>query len=211
MQKKLALLPEDIYTLRVLAKTYTRAGDYPKAVDTINRVLKLQPNDPEMCFYLARNHHHLNNNSKALENYLKVLQVNPRNLSAHISIAEIYSRMGKPKQTVSHYRQALRLQGNSIPVLNNLAWILATHEDAEIRDTAEAVHLAERACQLTDYKDPSILDTLAVAYSQLGQFAKAAETAEKALKLAQAAGQEKLTKGIQSRLKLYKAEQPYRE
>jgi Flp pilus assembly protein TadD len=63
--------------------------------------------------------------------------------------------------------------------LNNLAWLLAVHKDAEFHDPEQAVHLAERACQLTKYEDPSLLDTLATAYEAAGNFAQAAKTTEK--------------------------------
>ena len=95
-------------------------------------------------------------------------------------------------------------------MLNNLAWILATHEDAQVRDGAEATRLAERACQLKGYKVGGLLDTLAAAYAEGGQFDKAVETAERAIQLAQDSGREELTKKVRTRLQLYKADRPYR-
>ena len=211
IQKKLALLPGDINSLKFLAGTYYLAGDYPQAIDTINRVLKHQPDDAEMCLYLAKSYHHLNDPAEALQNYLRALQLNPQNRQAHINTAEVYLGMGRPKEAIGHYRQALRLKGDSLNVLNNLAWILATHEDAEIRDGTEAVRLAKQACHLADYKVPRCLDTLAAAYAETGQFDQAVKTAEQAIQLTQSSGEEKRTKEIQTRLELYKAGLPYRE
>ena len=45
---------------------------------------------------------------------------------------------------------------------NNLAWLLATHPDAALRDGEEAVRLGERAAVLTG-DAPEALDTLAAA------------------------------------------------
>ena len=55
-----------------------------------------------------------------------------------------------------------------------------------------------------------MLNTLAAAYAEVGQFDKAVKTAEKAMQLARAAKNEKLAKDIQSRLKLYKAKRRFR-
>ena len=56
-----------------------------------------------------------------------------------------------------------------------------------------------------------MLDTLAAAYAELGQFDKAIKTAAKAMQLARAAKNEKLANHIQIRLELYKANRPYHE
>ena len=118
--------------------------------------------------------------------------------------------LGRAKEAAKHYRRALELHSDWPEVLNNLAWILATHEDPELRNGAEAIGLAERACELKNYKAPALLDTLAAAYAEAGQFGKAVETAEKAIELARAAKSEKLAQDIQSRLNLYKSKRPYR-
>ena len=60
-------------------------------------------------------------------------------------------------------------------MLDKLAWLLATYPDAKSRDGAEAVQLAERGCALTDRRIPALLDTLAVAYAEAGDFARANE------------------------------------
>ena len=69
----------------------------------------------------------------------------------------------------------------------------------------------ERACQLEDYKVSTVVDTLAAAYAEAGRFEQAIETAQRALRLAQDAGEEGLAKDIQGRLELYRAKRPWRE
>jgi hypothetical protein len=43
--------------------------------------------------------------------------------------------------------------------LNELAWLLATCEDATMRDGRSAVQLAEKAVAVTSRQDPNLLDT----------------------------------------------------
>ena len=92
-----------------------------------------------------------------------------------------------------------------------MAWTLATTKDAKIRDSVQAVKFAQRACELTDYKQPGVLDTLAAAYASADNFPPALETAQKAIKLASSTDKKELAQQIQDRLNLYKANQSYHE
>ncbi|MSU59234.1 MAG: hypothetical protein EXS35_13885 [Pedosphaera sp.] len=89
--------------------------------------------------------------------------------------------------------------------LNNLAWLLASHSDAKLRDGAEAVRLATRAAELTGRKQPVVLGTLAAAFAETGQFKQAIETAEAARNLAAVAGQTEVVESNERLLKLYRA------
>ena len=95
--------------------------------------------------------------------------------------------------------------------MNNLAWLQATHKQAKFYNPDEAIRLAERACKITNYEKPEVLDTLAAAYAATGRFDQAIETAEKALESAQSSGQIELLNQIRKRLQLYKTGVPYVE
>jgi len=113
------------------------------------------------------------------------------------------------RDTVSLFEHMLTLTPNSVQVLNNLAWVMATADDSNVKNPAAAVKFAEKACNLTGYKEPNFLDTLAAAYAAAGRFDQAVSAAEKALRLAQSAGKDKLASDIKSRLDLYKSNKPY--
>jgi len=94
---------------------------------------------------------------------------------------------------------------------NNLAWLLATCPDASLRDGSRAVELARKAEQLAGSSHPEVLDTLAAAYAEAGQFSEAIETAKKALQLVSAQHNSAMADAVRARLKLYEANSPYRE
>jgi Flp pilus assembly protein TadD len=73
------------------------------------------------------------------------------------------------------------------------------------------VVFAVRALQLTGGKDAQVLDTLAAAYAEKGQFANAVPTARRAQALAAQQNQAALAEAIGSRIALYQADRPYRE
>jgi len=85
---------------------------------------------------------------------------------------------------------------------------MATCSDPGVRDSRRAVEFAERAVKTTDRKDPEILDTLAAAYAEAGDFAKAVSAEKEALGLQQDTG---TAKQYRERLNLYESKTPYRE
>ena len=106
---------------------------------------------------------------------------------------------------MAHYQSALEIMPDAVMALNNLAWILATSPDARLRNGAQAVHYAERACELTHQSVPSFLGTLAAAYAEAGRFDDAVATAEKARDGALAMGQKEVAANNGRLLELYKS------
>jgi hypothetical protein len=72
------------------------------------------------------------------------------------------------------------------------------------------IELATEACELSDWKIPNYLDTLAAAYAETGQFADALKWQKKALEHPEAFEAAALEQSRQ-RLKLCEAREPYHE
>jgi tetratricopeptide (TPR) repeat protein len=119
--------------------------------------------------------------------------------------------VGKYDLAIENLTKAIELKPDNIDVLNKLAWLFAVVDNPTIHNAQKAVEFAQRGCELTSYKDPMLLDTLAVAYAAADRFDEAKATAEKALNIAKETGRENLAVEIQKRIKLYQAGQPYRE
>jgi hypothetical protein len=83
--------------------------------------------------------------------------------------------------------QGLELCGPEPELQNDIAFVLATAADPELRDVPRAVSLAEQAAaRLGD--DAAVLDTLAAAYAADGRMEAAVATARRALAAARRAG-----------------------
>jgi len=95
--------------------------------------------------------------------------------------------------------------------MNSLAWLLATHSEDKFRNPPEAVRLAQRACELTNYKNAGFVDTLAAAYAAAGRFLDAVAAAEEALEAVASTGNKERAGKIQNRLELYRQQKPYRQ
>ena len=91
---------------------------------------------------------------------------------------------------------------------NNAAWILATSPHDRIRNGTLAVHLAQRA--VAQDEGPVTLDTLAAAYAENGDFARAIDVQRSAI-AAISSETESLRAELADRLTKYEAREPWRE
>lgn len=139
------------------------------------------------------------------------VKVNPDDAEAHNELGKIFYRSGEFDKVVLHWGAVVRIDPDDVTVRNNLAWVLAASKDDTVLDAQRAVELAQNACELTDYKQPGMLDTLGVAYAAAGRFDEAIAAAEKAVEVAFAEGQIDMADDIGKRLKLYKNNKAYRD
>src|SRR5207247_224883 len=92
---------------------------------------------------------------------------------------------------------------------NQLAWIRATCSDASVRNGKEAVSAASKTCELTEWKDWEFIDTLAAAYAEAGDFKRAIEFQQQALRTGNPSESEQ--KEMRERLSLYELSKPFRD
>lgn len=164
------------------------------------KVLILAPDSLEVHRSLAAAFERQGKYDKAIEHWEKVLQLKPAQPAVHDKLANLCYVTGRKHEAVKHWSDALALQPDWPEVLNNLAWIKATDEDEQIADPNEAIGLAEKACELTEYGNPGLLDTLSVCYEAAGRTTEAIDTARKAIELAHARNQQQLADDIKKRL-----------
>ena len=135
----------------------------------------------------------------------------PESAETHLQQAGTLLAQGRSQEAIDHFRSAVRLAPDSPAVLNDFAWLLATHPDAAVRNGVEAVRLAERACDLTKFEPPMLVGTLAAAYAEAGRFDDAVATAQKAHDLARASGEKKLAETNLKLMEFYRARKPFHQ
>ena len=148
---------------------------------------------------------------EAIEAFRLATRYQPNDWNAHAALATLLQQHGQVGEALAEHRETLRLQPNHPIAANNIAWILATNENASIRDPLQAIQQAERVCRMTQFQSPETLDTLAAAFASAGRFDEAVTMAKRAIQLARKNHKQSTAQRIETRLKLYESKQPFIE
>ena len=150
---------------------------------------------------------------KAIADCNEVIRLNPKDAKAFSFRATMWHAKGDYERAITDYSEALRLDPKNAVTLNNLAALYATCPNKKYRDGAKAVENATKAYQLDGGKNWSLLDTLAAAYAECGDFEKAKQWQAKAIEMTKTdkSATDKDKAEAHSRLELYKQEKPYRD
>jgi Flp pilus assembly protein TadD len=203
--------PESAQVHRTLAEFLMLDNRPAEAEAQFVAALKLQPPDAKLLRAYAAALSKQGKTDEAIRELEAALKLEPKQAQANFELAELLSRQGRSREAAARYAQALEADPRLLIALNNLAWLLATDADAQIRNGPRAVELAERACQLTDWKAAFLMGTLAAAYAEAGRFPDAVAIAERARDRARADKQEDVAKTNEKLLELYRSGKPFRE
>jgi tetratricopeptide (TPR) repeat protein/tRNA A-37 threonylcarbamoyl transferase component Bud32 len=118
-------------------------------------------------------------------------------------LAWTYRDLGQIEDARRVEREMLN-KGVSPMILNSDAMRYATSNDPNFRDPDMALDFAKRACELTQYSQSMILDTLATAYATKGDFDNAVKWQLKAIELCDDNSMEE----YQKNLKLFREKKP---
>lgn len=189
------------------ANALAELGQYDASLQDSHEALRLSPQFPEALNNRGVTYRFLKEYDKAIADYTQAIELYPQYAAAYANRGYARKQLGQLADAVTDYTQAIALEPQNWQAHNDLAWLLATTADDELRDPPRAVELAQTACQLTAQRNADCLDTLAAAQAAAGDHASAITTAESALQLAP----DEAKPIIQQRLELYRSGQAFRE
>jgi tetratricopeptide (TPR) repeat protein len=184
-------------------------GRLGEAISEYEKVLTLAPDAIDARTNLANALLMAGRHKEALAQYEETLQRNADFLPARLNYASALSDRGRWRDAVVQFRLVLNKEPANQGAMQQLAWLLATAPDDAVRDSAQAVTLAEAMCGATLSPDARQLDVLAAALASAGRYAEALPPINEAISRLQAAGRPEVKELIERR-KLYEANQPYR-
>jgi tetratricopeptide (TPR) repeat protein len=207
-QAAVAAHPASAVAHNSLALALRDNGDRDGAAAEVREAVRLDPG-----FAYARNNLGLillktGKLDGAIAELREAVRLAPKFAIARNNLGLALDQKGDVDGALAAYREALRLDPNSAAAHNHLAWLLAVGPDG-VRDGERAVEHATRACELTGWKNPNCLDTLAAAYAAAGDFGRAVEYQKKALSFSDFEKED--GKGGRDRLRLYMQRKPYRQ
>jgi tetratricopeptide (TPR) repeat protein len=204
----LQLQPGYLPALRLRAEILAHADKFAEAIASLKTIAEARPQDHALQMQLGRYYLADNQIDLAIATFEKQLQADPDSANALRLRGDAYLAAGRQAQAIADYRAALKLDPDNSGLLNNLAWVLATSPDEQLRDGAEAVRLATLACAQTKYEEAHILSTLASSYAEIGDFEKAVEWSQKAVDLGKESAQ---VVQLKKELESYHEKKPWRE
>jgi len=207
VDEALKLKPDLPLTIRTRALLLAENERFEEAISELEKLKKLDPKDTLTLLQLGMLYSVEKKMNEAIEIYTALLAEEPEEWRALRGRGDVYLNLGRQAEAVADYREALKLQPKDEGILNNLAWVLATSPDEKIRDGRRAIQLATEACEITEYKLPHMLSTLAAAYAETGDFDNAVKWSSKAVEI----GSKEHGEAIKKELESYKAKKPWRE
>jgi tetratricopeptide (TPR) repeat protein len=179
-----------------------------EAITHFQQALQIKPGFAEAHYNLGNALLQVGRVDEAITHFQRALQIKPDNANAQNNLGNALWKKGSMSEAIAHFQIALQLNPADPSVQNNLAWLLAACPKASLRDGNKAVELARQANKLTGGENPLILHTLAAAFAEAGRFSEAMETAQRALRLAEAQSYTGLAGQLRSEMNLYQAGKP---
>ncbi|MFO0964332.1 MAG: SUMF1/EgtB/PvdO family nonheme iron enzyme [Gemmataceae bacterium] len=180
-----------------------------EAVAVYSDAIKTDPEAASPYRLRALAYRELGKQDEAVADLETAVKLAPKNAFLRIDRARVFAGLKEWRRAQDEWQAAVEIEPNNPWAHNGLAWLLATCPEKEIRDGPRAVEHANKAKELMLIAEGNILDTLAAANAEAGNFEQAVRFESDAL----ADPQYRLIsgEGPQRRLEMYRKGTPFRE
>ena len=188
-----------------------RDGDVASAKRNINEALRIDPKLWPALYVRAQIFAREGKYELAIQDCNEALRQNRTFIDAALLRADINAGRGKYAEASKEFNSLVAMRPATVTlarVLSERAWFQATCSDASFRNGRQAVKDAKAACSIVGWKDEDMIDTLAAAYAETGDFDSAVRYAQQALAIKDISP--KVSKKIQGHLALFQRHQPIR-
>jgi len=166
------------------AQDLLEKGDVAGAKRNVDTVLQRDPKFWPALYVRAQIYSHEGKYDLALKDCNEALRQDRSVVEAALLRANINARLGKYAQAVKEFDYLVSLHPRNVTLaraLSDRAWFRATCPNASFRNGQQAVKDAKAACSIVVWKDEHMIDTLAAAYAETGDFNSAVQYVSQAL------------------------------
>jgi Tfp pilus assembly protein PilF len=166
------------------AQDQLRTGNVVGAKRNVDAVLQRDPTFWPALYVRAQIYSHEGKYDLALNDCNEALRHDRSVVEAALLRANIYARLGKHAEALKEYDYLISLHPRNVTLaraMSDRAWFRATCRNASFRNGQQAVKDAKAACSIMAWKDEQMIDTLAAAYAETGDFNSAIQYASQAL------------------------------
>lgn len=193
------------------AQEQLRDGDLTGAMRSVETVLHADPKFWPALYVRAQIFATQGKYELAIQDCNEALRQYRGFIDASAMRAVLNAQLGKYSEALKELNYLVSIHPPSVTmarVLKQRAWLQATCPDGSIRNGQQAVKDAKTACTIMVWKDEDTIDTLAVAYAEIGDFDSAVQYAQQALGVKGISSKD--SKRIQRHLQLFQQHKPVR-
>jgi tetratricopeptide (TPR) repeat protein len=194
------------YTMRAIIRREEKK-EHDVALEDLNEAIRRDPTSAASYNNRGVARERKKEYDRAIADFDAAIRLDPKSTVAYSNRGLAREAKREYDRAIADFDEAIRLNPKSAEAYNVRAWVWATCPDARYRDGKRAVESATKACELSGWKDPNPIDTLAAASAEAGDFEAAVKWQTKANALLADAGAK--VEG-QERLQLYRERKPYR-
>jgi len=166
------------------ASDQLRKGDIAGAKRNVDAALAIDPKLWPALYLRAEIFRKEGKYELAIQDCNEALRQYPGCVEAALLRADINVRLGKYAEASKEFNYLISLHPRPVTLaraLSDRAWFQATCPNSSFRNGQKAIKDAKAACSIMQWKDESMIDTLAAAYAETGDFDPAARYAAQAL------------------------------
>lgn len=209
-QLALEFNPNSSAALRMLGKGLIRSGQAEQGLSMIRRAAELAPGQAEIAIDLGIGLAMTGQLTAAEAQFRDILAANPLLNEPHWHLSRLYLQQGNSSAAVKELQTYLQAEPTSAEAIRQLAWTLATANDATVRNGNEAARWAERL-PVESQQTSEYWDLIAAIRAEQGDFSAAIIAAETAVERLGTSPPPSTLAALRQRLDAYRAGQPYRE
>lgn len=183
--------------------------DYAAAIRDFRKLVARDPDDAAVIGQLGMLYLADKQPREAIRRFTRALEIDADNFPCRRGRSDAAISIGDHPAALADLEKAHALEPDDSGVLNNLAWLLATSPDADLRNGKRAIELATKACEETKWEEAHIISTLAAAYAEAGDFDSARKYSKQAVE--KGAENEEVKEQLEAELASYEAAKPWRE
>jgi tetratricopeptide (TPR) repeat protein len=202
--------PEQFAARALLGELLLAQGKRDEAQAELERVVQVQPSYGTAYHLLAMVLQARGERDQAIRYARSAIQAGLRDSRVDVLLARLYWSNGQYGLVDQALSDGLRRNPRSRDLLNSLAWLRATCPDSLYRNGAEAERIVTPLAEAMP-DNPQVLDTLAAAQAETGDFQAAVKTQQKVIELLKAAGVDPAPAEYLARLANYQAGRPFRD
>jgi len=190
-----------------LSEVLARTGRIDVAGEVLVRLLARYPDEPNAHYNLGLVRIEEEDDEAALEHLRRAARQTPEEPQIRHALGKVCARAGLRAEAIEHLRAACELAPERSPAAAQLAWILATAPEEDLRDEEEALRWAGYALDVRAAGSLEVLEALAAALANAGRYDEACDWQTKAVERAPLDRRGLLRR----RLHLYEQGKPFRE